>query len=162
MTIDEKAQFIREQFVPLLESIPADTKPLWGKMTAQQMIEHLSDYMRIHSGKAAHTEIVTPPAQLEWMRNFLETNKPFRENTKNPLMSELPAPVRNVSKDVAVKELKEELKYFFAVFEKDKLQVTRNPFFGDLNYEQNIQLLYKHASHHLKQFGLTINAEKNL
>lgn len=160
MTIDEKAQFLRQQFVPLLQSIPTETVPLWGKMTAQQMIEHFSDYLQIHSGKAAHTEVVTPPEQLEWMRNFLESDKPFRENTKNPLMSELPAPVRNPSKEAAVKELGEELAYFFTVFKKNNLQATRNPFFGDLNYEQNIQLLYKHALHHLKQFGLTINAEK--
>lgn len=161
MTIDEKAQFLRQRFVPLLRALSTETKPSWGKMTAQQMIEHFADYMQIASGKAAHAEIITPPEQLEWMRNFLESDKPFRENTKNPLMAEAPAPVRNPSIEAAVKELKEELDYFFAIFEKNTLQVSRNPFFGDLNYEQNIQLLYKHALHHLKQFGLTINAEKN-
>jgi hypothetical protein len=126
-------------------------------MTVQQMIEHFADYMRIASGKAVYAEIMTPPEQLDRMRSFLESEKPFRENTKNPLMPEVPAPVRNPSKAEAVKELKEEFDYFFAVFEENNLQVTRNPFFGDLNYEQNIQLLYKHAVHHLRQFGVTIN-----
>jgi hypothetical protein len=126
-------------------------------MTVQQMIEHFADYMRIASGKAVFTEIITPPEQLDKMRNFLESDKPFRENTKNPLMPEVPAPVRNPSKAEAIKELKEELGYFFSVFEINNLQVTRNPFFGDLNYEQNIQLLYKHACHHLRQFGVTVN-----
>jgi len=37
----------------------------------------------------------------------------------------------------------------------EKLQI-RNPFFGDLNFEQNVALLYKHAVHHLKQFGIEI------
>jgi len=81
---------------------------------------------------------------------------PFRENTTNPLMPEVPAPVVNVSKDEAINELQNELKFFFSVFEKNNLQVTRNPFFGDLNYEENVQLLYKHAAHHLKQFGENI------
>ena len=55
-----------------------------------------------------------------------------------------------------LQELQKELNYFFEVFQKNELAVTRSPFYGDLNYEENIQLLYKHAAHHLKQFGVTI------
>jgi hypothetical protein len=156
MTIEEKAQFLRRRFVPLLEGLPSETKPSWGKMTVQQMIEHVADFMRIASGKAVFTKIVTPPERIDKLRSFLESDKPFRENTRNPLLPEVPAPVRNPSKEEAVKELKEEVDDFFTLFEKNRLQVTRNPIFGDLNYEQNIQLLYKHALHHLKQFGIEI------
>lgn len=155
--MEEKAQFLRSRFIPLLAGLPTDTKAAWGKMTVQQMIEHFADYMRISSGKAMHKEIITPPEQLDKMRSFLESEKPFRENTRNPLMPEVPAPVRNPSKAEAIKELKKEIDFFFFVFEENSLGVTRNPFFGDLNYEQNIQLLYKHAVHHLKQFGININ-----
>ena len=156
MTIEEKATFLQHRFVPLLEQLPTDTKAAWGKMTAQQMIEHFADSVRIASGKIVHTEVLTPSEQLERVRQFLESEKPFRENTVNPLMPEVPAPVRNPSKSEAVKELKEELAFFFAVFKKNNLQVTRNPIFGDLNFEQNIQLLYKHAVHHLRQFSLLV------
>jgi len=152
----EKAEFLRNQFVAILKEIPTDTRAAWGKMTLQQMIEHFADSVRIASGKVVHTEILTPPEQLDKMRAFLESEKPFRENTKNALMPEIPAPVRNPSKNDAVKELKTEIDFFFSVFEKNNLQVTRNPFFGDLNYEQNVQLLYKHAQHHLKQFGVEV------
>lgn len=157
MTIDEKAQFLKGRFVPLLESLPTETPAAWGKMTAQQMIEHFTDSVCVASGKVVHTEVLTPPEHLDKIRSFLESDKPFRENTKNSLMPEVPAPVRNPSKAEAVKELADEIRFFFAVFKKNNLQVTRNPFFGDLNYEQNIQLLYKHAMHHLKQFGINIH-----
>lgn len=126
-------------------------------MTLQQMIEHFADYTRIASGQAVHTDVLTPPEQLDKARLFLESEKPFRENTPNPLMPETPVPVRNPSKGAALKELREEIETFFAVFEKNGLQVTRNPFFGDLNYEQNVQLLHKHAAHHLKQFGVALS-----
>lgn len=152
MTIEEKAQFLRNDFIPLLQTLPTEAKAAWGKMTVQQMIEHFSDSVRIASGKVAHTDVLTPPEHLDKMRRFLESDQPFRENTKNLLMPEVPAPVQNPSKAEAVKELNEELGFFFSVFEKNNLQVTRNPFFGDLTYEQNIQLLYKHALHHLRQF----------
>ena len=161
MTIDEKAQFLQSRFIPLLQSLPIETPAAWGKMTVQQMIEHFSDAVRIASGKAVYTDVLTPPEHLEKMRQFLESEKPFRENTKNPLMPETPAPVRNPSKKEAVKELKEEIHFFFLVFEENNLQVTRNPLFGDLNFEQNIQLLYKHAAHHLKQYGINIHQAIN-
>lgn len=157
-----KAEFLRSRFVPLLQQIPTDTKAAWGKMTLQQMIEHFADSVRIASGKVVHADVMTPAEHLDKMRAFLESDKPFKENTKNALMPEIPAPVRNPSKDEAIKELKQEIEFFFSVFEKNRLQVTRNPFFGDLNYEQNIQLLYKHALHHLKQYGVELQAPQTV
>ena len=149
----EKNDFLKYRFVPLLSQIPSDTPPAWGKMTLQHVIEHFADYMRIASGKTVYTDIITPPGNLQRMRDWVMSDKPFRENTANPLMPEVPAPVRNPSVEDALKELDTEMKYFFTVFEQNNLNTTRNPFFGDLNFEQNVQLLYKHALHHLKQFG---------
>src|SRR5215208_1736175 len=154
----EKVVFLKHRFVALLKQLPSDTPPKWGKMTLQQMIEHFADYTRIASGKIPFTDVITPPENLQRARDFLMSDKPFKENTPNPLMPEVPAPVKNPSVEEAIKELQTEINFFFSVFEKNNLQVTRNPFFGDLNYEQNIQLLYKHALHHLRQFGVSINS----
>ena len=152
-----KADFLKYRFVPLLRQIPSDTTPQWGKMTLQQMIEHFSDNVRIASGKTVYSDFVFPDDQLQNAREFMLSEKPFKENTVNPLLPEVPAPVINVSTEEAINELQKELNHFFSVFEKNNLQVTRSPFFGDLNYEQNIHLLHKHALHHLRQFGVTIN-----
>jgi hypothetical protein len=152
----EKADFLRSRFVLLLRQIPSDTPPHWGKMTLQQMIEHFTDSVKIASGKTVH-DLVSPPEQLQKMRDFVLSEKPFRENTSNPLMPLVPAPVINPSLEEALQELQSEIGHFFSVFTKNNLQVTRNPFFGDLNFEQNIHLLHKHALHHLKQFGITIH-----
>lgn len=153
--MNAKADFLKKRFIPLLRNTPVDAQPLWGKMTFQQMVEHFADYTRIASGKTVHTEILTPADQLQRARDFIMSDKPFRENTANALMPEVPAPVRNASLQQAIAELETEIRFFFDVFEKNNLQVTRNPFFGDLNYEQNVHLLYKHALHHLRQFGLS-------
>jgi hypothetical protein len=156
---EEKVQFLRHRLVVLLRQIPSDTPPHWGKMTLQQTIEHLTDSVKIASGKTVHTDIITPEDRLQKARDFIMSDKPFRENTINPLMPEMPAPVKNRSVEEALHELQTEIDYFFSVFEENSLQVTRNPIFGDLNYEQNVHLLYKHALHHLKQFGVTIQNE---
>ena len=156
---EEKLQFLKHRLVILLRQVPSDTHPLWGKMTLQQMVEHFSDSVRIASGKTTYANIVTPEAHLEKMRIFLASEKPFKENTMNPLMPEVPAPVRNRSAEEAISELKTELADFFSYFEKNPIKATRNPIFGDLNFEENVQLLYKHALHHLKQFGITIEKQ---
>jgi hypothetical protein len=64
--------------------------------------------------------------------------------------------VVNPSAEDAINELQKEFDFFFSVFEKNNLQVTRSPFYGDLNYEENVHLLHKHALHHLRQFGVTV------
>lgn len=153
----EKVAFLKSHFTSLLRQCSSDTLPAWGKMTLQQMVEHFSDAMRVASGKLATTKIVTPAESLEKMREFMMSDKPFRENTTNPLMPEVPAPVRNKTVEEALVELQGEIDYFFTIFEDNHQQITRNPFFGDLDYEQNVQLLYKHALHHLRQFGLTVS-----
>lgn len=88
------------------------------------------------------------------MREFMMSEKPFRENTKNVLLDEAPQPLRYKTVQAAIGVLQEELIYFFEVFEKNTNLVTRNPFFGDLNFEENVQLLHKHSLHHLRQFGI--------
>ncbi|HWI93800.1 MAG TPA: hypothetical protein VNT20_21110 [Flavisolibacter sp.] len=152
-----KEEFLKNRLIPLLKQIPSDTPPRWGKMTLQQTIEHFSDSVRIASGKTVYTDFVFGPEQLQKNRDFMLSEKPFKENTVNPLMPEVPAPVINISAEAALTELQKELDYFFSVFEENNLQVTRSPFFGDLNYEQNVHLLHKHALHHLRQFGVSIS-----
>jgi hypothetical protein len=84
------------------------------------------------------------------------SEKPFHENTVNPLLGEEPAPLHFKTVQGAIGALQQELIYFFEAFEKEPGLITRNPFFGDLDFEQNVQLLHKHAIHHLRQFGIEV------
>jgi len=151
----EKENFLRTKLVPYLQRLDPATAPKWGKMSVQQMIEHFGgDAVRNASGRLKIDTIVTPPENLERMREFMMSDKPFKENTVNPLMAEEPAPLRYKTVQAAIGALKQELIYFFEAYEKNPGLIIRNPFFGDLNFEQNVQLLYKHALHHLRQFGV--------
>ena len=151
----EKENFLRTKLIAYLQRLNPVTEPHWGKMNVQQMIEHFAgDAVRNASGRLKIDTIMTPPENLERMREFMMSNKPFKENTKNPLMGEHPEVLRYKTVQGAIGALQQELIYFFEAFEKNPELVTRNPFFGDLNFEQNVQLLYKHALHHLRQFGV--------
>ncbi len=151
----EKENFLRTKLVSYLQRLDPATPPRWGKMNVQQMIEHYAgDAVRNASGRLKFDTIVTPANHLEKMREFMMSDKPFKENTVNPLMGVDPEPEHYKTVQGAIGALQQELIYFFEAYEKDPSLVIRNPFFGDLNFEQNVQLLYKHAFHHLKQFGV--------
>ena len=150
-----KENFLRTKLITYLQRLDPSTSPQWGKMSVQQMVEHYGgDAVRNANGRLKMEKIITPPENLDRMREFMLSEKPFKENTKNPLMGEEPLPLRYKTVQAAIGALQQELIYFFEAFEKNPLLITRNPFYGDLNFEQNVQLLYKHALHHLRQFGV--------
>ena len=151
----EKENFLRTRLITYLQQLDPATQPKWGKMNVQQMIEHYAgDAVRNASGRLKTDKILTPAENLERMREFMMSDKPFKENTINPLMGEEPVPLRYNTIQAAIGALQLEVIYFFEAFEKNPQLITRNPFFGDLNFEQSVQLLYKHALHHLRQFGV--------
>jgi len=153
MINSEKLRFLQQTFPALLKKLKGDETPEWGKMNAQQMIEHMTDSFRIADEKNRQT-IHTPPEQLEAFKRFLMSDKEFRPMTKNALMAEDPPAMINDTFEEAVTELEEEISFFVSYFEKQPGRITTNGIFGNLNYEEWINLLHKHAVHHLKQFRL--------
>jgi len=151
----EKENFLRTKLIGYLQQLDPATPARWGKMSVQAMIEHLSeDALQNANGRLVFGNIVTLPDQLERVRSFMMSEKPFRENTKNPLLPDEPTTLRYKTCQAAIGKLQQELIYFFEIFDSNPLLITRNPFFGDLTMDQNVQLLYKHALHHLRQFGV--------
>jgi hypothetical protein len=153
--IQQKADFLRTRFTELLSGLDPDTPRKWGKMNVQQMIEHMSEYVRIASGKTP-VENVTADDMLPRVQAFLESEKPFRENTPNVLMPDTPVPARHATKQEAIEELRGEIADFFAVYEQNPAKTALSPFFGILDFDHQVQILYKHSTHHLRQFGVEV------
>ncbi len=152
----DKEKFLRSKFIALLQQLDPATPARWGRMNVQQMIEHFIDTMMSANGKLK-LPLMTDAGVLPLYHEFLMSDKPFMKNLKNPLLGEDPAPLRKRTPEAAIGKLQEELIHFFEVFEQNPRLTTTNPIFGELNYEENIQLLYKHAVHHLRQFGVEVN-----
>ena len=149
----DKKKFIKEDFARLLSSLQPDAKGKWGKMNAQQMVEHMSYSFRLGNGRHPEKPAFSPEI-IQKGYNFIMTEKPFRENASNPLLADEPDPVKNKSMADALVELQSEIDYFFKVYADSPGLRIINPFFGSLNFEEQVQLLHKHAMHHAKQFGL--------
>jgi hypothetical protein len=146
--------FLKNDLVPLLGSIPSEKQPDWGNLTLQQMIEHLSDVQRLASGKISNKVLTVPEEKIPNLQKFLMSDKPFPQDVVNPIFPKDPQPVRNITTDEALKELQTEIDFYFSLIESDQEFSILHPYFGELNKEMNLQAVYKHALHHLKQFGV--------
>lgn len=149
----EKFNFISTEFILLLNALPAETVGKWGKMNGQQMVEHLAGFFKVSTGKIKFP-LVTPVEHLPRYKEFLNSDKEFRENTKAPVLPEEPLPVRFATMNESINELDRDIKEFVNLFSNNEELKTTHPVFGELNFDEWVLLHYKHVTHHLRQFGL--------
>ena len=149
----DKINFLKTELNLLCKELDERQPGNWGKMNAQQMLEHVSDFFNVSTEKIKFP-LVTPEEHLPKYREFLFSDKEFRENTKAPesVLGEEPMPLRTKSMDAAKDYLNKSVANFFAFFEEDPQRKTIHPVFGPLNFEEWVLLHYKHVHHHVRQF----------
>ena len=81
------------QFLTKINNLKPETKPQWGKMTAQHMVEHLITAVQISNGKE-HFECFNPPEKLPALKRFLMSNRPLPRNFVNPVIGPDNLPLR--------------------------------------------------------------------
>ncbi len=152
---EQKLAFIKNDFFSLLGKITPESKTNWGKMNAQQMVEHVAAFFKVSTEKIKF-DLVTPEEHLPKFKEFLLSDKQFRENTKAPVnvIGEEPLPLRYKTYEEAVEKLHEAVDHFEAYFKNDPLKKTIHPVFGPLNFDEWVLLHYKHVTHHLRQFRM--------
>ncbi len=153
----QKKDFVKNDFIFLVKKLKGDEKGRWGKMNAQQMIEHVSAFFKVSTQKI-HFPLTTPAEHLPKYKEFLLSEKEFRENTKAPVLPEEPLPLHYSNLQEAKDQLKKSVDDFFEFFKDDPSKTTLHPVFGQLNFNEWVQLHHKHITHHLKQFGLLENS----
>ncbi len=152
---EKKLHFLTKESMPLFKNLSANAVGNWGKMNGQQMVEHVAAFFLVSTEKIKFN-LVTPVEHLPRYREFLFSDKEFRENTKAPanVIGEETLPLRYGNMDEALEKLSESIAYFEYFFKGDADKKTLHPVFGELNYEEWVLLHYKHVTHHLRQFGL--------
>ncbi|MBK9270966.1 MAG: hypothetical protein IPM48_05170 [Saprospiraceae bacterium] len=154
MNLQEKEHFLKNELIHKLHQLDPEARGLWGKMNAHQMVEHLVDAFKIGNGRTVVKDILTPLDKIEKIQAFVLSDIPFKENTKNVLLSEEPEPIRNPNYQEVIHSLAFEIEEVFRVYDQNEKLLLRNPIFGDLGRQLQISLLHKHASNHLRQFGV--------
>lgn len=138
--------------LPYLEKLNADSKPLWGIMSAQRMIEHLTDTMLIATGDRVFP-LEVAEEKLPRMLAFLESDKPMAQNIEVSFAPKN-VPLRNEEIELAIDEFVDAWLKFEEFYERNPNLTNLHAYYGPLNYQQWLRLHSKHLTHHLAQFGL--------
>lgn len=152
---EAKKRFVEEEAISIINSLQADSLSKWGKMNAQQMLEHVKAFFDVSTQKLKF-DLCTPEDQLPAYKAFLLSDKAFRENTAAPLsvIGAEVLPVYYSTLEVAKEKLQKSILEFKQMFTETTGLTTLHPVFGNLNYDEWILLHYKHLQHHLNQFSL--------
>jgi Protein of unknown function (DUF1569) len=124
------------------------SKPLWGKMTAAQMCKHCTCALNIAFGKQDLKVNFAMRLLGKLLKNKI-FNGEFQKNS--PTAKEF---VFTTLFDLETAKL--EFATGFAQFANGhgSINVMNHPFWGKMTYEDWDKLMWKHADHHLRQFGV--------
>ncbi len=129
-----------------LATLQPDTKPLWGKMNASQMLKHCQRPLEIAvKGK---TFGLKSNFIIRWFfKSSMYNDKPFVKNMPTPKGFK-------VTEDANFTNERDQLINLIEEFHKmrGKENWPHHPVFGFLTTEQWGKMQYKHLDHHLRQF----------
>ncbi len=139
----------------ILNKLTENSKPEWGILTPQHLLEHLEEGYKILSGAIQDFEIATPEKILDKVRNSLYNYDKFPKGSTFPTMKkgeveDLVHPDFDTAK-VKFLEAREAYKTFF---NENPEAVLKNMVFGELNKYESYLLERKHLNHHFEQFGI--------
>ena len=139
-------------FLEKLNKLDASATPSWGSMSAQRMVEHLSDAVGLALGEHAFP-LEIPADKVHKAQGFLMSEHPMPKNFEAGFAPKEVA-LRNQDIEAAINEFELTWNKYVAFFLEHPGIVTLHPNFGELNFDMWQQLHSKHISHHLEQFGL--------
>jgi hydroxymethylglutaryl-CoA reductase len=154
MTVRDKVKYMQFNAIQAFRNLEPETKPIFGKMNAQQVIEHLTGAVKIAYGAIPVKVLYEGEEAEKRYRWLMDPTTSFKENSKNELLPDEPLPTKSPSIGDAIDDLEDALAAFLNFYKEDKSMKVQNSFFGELDYYEQATLLYKHFCHHLRQFGV--------
>ena len=136
-----------------LSSLNEDSKPVFGQMNAQQMIEHLSAVTQIANGNW-NVNVFVSDEKTARRKPFLQTENELQTGFRASFIADEPSKLKFSSIENAIDDLLYQVQSFLLIFKQDKNRTVVHPFFGELNFEEWKKFQVKHFTHHFKQFDL--------
>lgn len=145
----DKAEVLRR-----LRALRPDSERRWGRMSAHQMVCHLSDGYRLLTGERTTVLAATPLPRLimRWIALYVPVRWPADIPT-TPDLDQDCGGTRPADFHADVAELKQLLRKV-ATDRHRHLAGHVHPIFGCMSESAWLRWAYLHADHHLRQFGL--------
>lgn len=138
----------REELINRINSLSMQSDAQWGKMNVCQMLKHctLCDEMFLGKIKIKRVLIGRLLGKMI-LKKVLKDNSPFGKNSPtSPVLK-----TTSYSGDINLQ--KKEWTNSIEQFQQYNNPNFIHPFFGPMTKEQVGFFTYKHADHHLRQFG---------
>lgn len=135
-----------------LATLTSHSKPIFGSMNAQQMIEHLSSITKIANGNW-NLDAFVSDEKMSRRKPFLDTDNELEIGFKPTLLAEEPNLLQFNTMQEAIDDLIFQIQLFVSAFQENPLKTVVHPFFGELNFEYWKKFQIKHFTHHFKQFS---------
>jgi Protein of unknown function (DUF1569) len=139
----------REDICQRLERLTPDAKARWGKFTVAQMVAHLNDAMRMASGELP-VKSKKLPLRYWPLKQLVIYVLPFPKGA--PTAPELLARCTNADLSAEQQEFRKLAESVAAKSSSDRW--PEHPAFGTLTWKAWGVLAFRHADHHLRQFGV--------
>jgi len=137
----------------VLSPLRAETPARWGRLNAQQMIEHLEWVVQMSTGKHAVQQEI-PEDKIERAKKFLASEHPMPKDFRANFIPADPASCRHENLEQAIDKLVEEVKAFEKYYSENPQRTHLHPSFGILNAQEWTRIHDKHFTHHFQQFGI--------
>jgi hypothetical protein len=136
----------RDEIIRRIQALTENSPRGWGKMNVSQMIRHCRQWDEMALGKKKYKQsLLGRIFGRVALKNFLK-DEPVRKNL--PTVSDF-----KIRGEANVAEEKEKWIQEMRKYQNISPEGFMHPFFGYLNKEQTGRMVYKHADHHLRQFG---------
>ena len=137
----------RAQLAARILTLKPDSARQWGKMTVVQMLGHCELFDRwIQSGQPNRQTLIGKLVGRPVLRRMLRPDKAMARNV--PTMPAL-IPAADIEFETARKAWRTSIEGY-AHYDTETFI---HDFFGPLSHEEVGAFVWKHADHHLKQFG---------
>lgn len=142
---------VSEQLAARVNRLTADSKPLWGKMSVDQMLFHCSLSFEQALGK----NNLRPGAFMRFMmrlffKKSMVNDVPYKQNLPTaPFFVVTDSRILDDERNRLIAYIQEFSKHGAVYYDKRE-QAT----LGKLSSVEWSNLMYKHTDHHLRQFGV--------
>ncbi len=139
----------QQEIIRRLARIKPESRRRWGKMSAAQMICHLSDSFRRALGER-QVSALPPNKLLKFLALYVPIRWPHGVRTR-PEMDQEIGGTRPV-------EFENDMQQLLRLFDRftsqpPDYQWSSHPMFGTMSRSDTVRWAYLHMDHHLRQFG---------
>ncbi len=143
----------KDDIIRRVRRLRPDSSPHWGRMSAHQMVCHLSDCFRMTTGEKRVSDAtgVLQRTLVKWIALYIPAHWPPGIVTR-PEIDQHRGGTSPVDFALDVAEL-ESLTELFATRGKN-FDWPPHPIFGRMSLAEWLRWAYVHMDHHLRQFGV--------